>query len=152
MENYDIVRDDPVINDKMIGYAYILTHEGYPCVFWHDYFNLGLAMEGTAKGIEALVHLHEQHAGGRTNVLYCDSDLYIMERTGNETQSGLVFVLNNIGRWNGSSFTQWPLKHFEPLAWNGNNTNDAPENKSTNEHGATDFWAPPRGYAVYIPR
>jgi alpha-amylase len=153
VENHDIVRNDPVINDKMLAYAFILTHEGYPCVFWYDYFNLGLAMEGTAKGIEALVRLHEQHAGGKTNVLYCDNDLYIMERTGNETQSGLVFVLNNSGSWSGREvITQWPLKQFVPLAWNGNNINDAPENRSANENGVAAFWAPPRGYTVYIPR
>ena len=153
VENHDIVRNDPVINDKMLAYAYILTHEGYPCVFWYDYFNLELAREGTATGIEALVRLHEQHAGGKTNILYCDNDLYIMQRTGNETQSGLVFVLNNSGRWNGREVvTQWPEKQFVPLAWNGRNTNDAPENKWTNGNGSSEFWAPPRGYAVYIPR
>ena len=153
VENHDIVRNDPVINDKMLAYAYILTHEGYPCVFWYDYFNLGLALEGTANGIEALVRLHEQHAGGKTNILHCDNDLYIMQRTGNETQSGLVFVLNNSSRWNGREVvTQWTEKQFVPFAWNGRNTNDAPENKWTNGSGASEFWAPPRGYAVYIPR
>jgi alpha-amylase len=152
VENHDIVRNDPVINDKMLAYAYILTHEGYPCVFWYDYFNLGLALEGTANGIEALVRLHEQHAGGKTNILHCDNDLYIMQRTGNETQSGLVFVLNNSSRWNGREVvTQWTEKQFVPFAWNGRNTNDAPENKWTNGSGASEFWAPPRGYAVYIP-
>jgi alpha-amylase len=76
-----------------------------------------------------------------------------MERAGNETQSGLVFVLNNSGHWNGREVvTKWPLKQFVPLAWNGNNINDTPENKSTNENGAAEFWAPPRGYAVYIYR
>jgi alpha-amylase len=153
VENHDIVRDDPVINDKILAYAYILTHEGYPCVFWYDYFNLELAREGTATGIEALVRLHEEHAGGQTNILYCDNDLYIMQRTGNERQGGLVFVLNNSDRWNGREVvTQWAEKEFAPLAWNGRDTNNAPINKWTNGNGSSEFWAPPRGYAVYIPR
>ena len=30
VENHDVVRDSPIINDKLLGYAFILTHEGYP--------------------------------------------------------------------------------------------------------------------------
>jgi alpha-amylase len=153
VENHDLARTDPVVNDKMLAYSFILTHEGYPCIFWQDYFNYGLAMNGTANGIEALVRLHERYAGGKTNILYCDSDLYIMQRTGNDTQMGLVFVLNNSGRWNGREvITKWSNKEFTALAWNGRNTNAPPENKWTNGNGASDFWAPPRGYAVYVPQ
>lgn len=153
VENHDVARINPLINDKMLAYAFILTHEGYPCVFWQDYFNYGLAMSDTPNGIEALVLLHERYAGGKTNILYCDSDLYIMQRTGNETQSGMVFVLNNSGRWNGREVgTQWAGKKFVPLAWNGRDVHDGPENKWTNGSGVSDFWAPPRGYAVYVPQ
>lgn len=29
--------DNPgIVNDKMLAYAFILTHEGYPCVFWQE--------------------------------------------------------------------------------------------------------------------
>ncbi|HET6996547.1 MAG TPA: alpha-amylase domain-containing protein [Chitinophagaceae bacterium] len=153
IENHDVARGDPIINDKILAYAFILTHEGYPCIFWQDYFNYGLAMPGTANGIEALVRSHEQYAGGTTKILYCDSDLYIMQRSGNDSHSGLVFVLNNSGRWNGREVTtQWAGKEFNPIAWNGKNTINAPENKWTNGSGVSDFWAPPRGYAVYVPR
>jgi alpha-amylase len=153
IENHDIARTDPVINDKILAYSFILTHEGYPCVFWQDYFNYGLAMNGTPNGIEALVGLHEKYAGGVTNILYCDRDLYIMQRTGSDTQRGLLFVLNNSGDWNGREVaTQWSNKAFVPLAWNGRNNTTAPINKWTNGDGVSDFWAPPRGYAVYIPQ
>ncbi len=56
VENHDL-RDEgrPIINDKLLAYSFILTHEGYPCVFWHDYFNYNLALEGTLNGIAALV-------------------------------------------------------------------------------------------------
>jgi hypothetical protein len=30
---------DEVVNDKMLGYFFILTGDGYP-IFWWDYFNL----------------------------------------------------------------------------------------------------------------
>jgi alpha-amylase len=148
-----MARVDPVINDKMLAYSFILTHEGYPCVFWQDYFNYGLARNGTANGIEALVRLHERYAGGKTNILYCDTDLYIMQRTGTDTQRGLVFVLNNGEKWNGREVTTpWSDKEFMPLAWNGRNTDVPPENKWTKGNGTSDFWAPPRGYAVYVPQ
>jgi alpha-amylase len=28
VENHDVVRDSPLINDKLLAYAFILTHEG----------------------------------------------------------------------------------------------------------------------------
>ena len=152
VENHDLAKNDPIVNDKMLAYSYVLTHEGYPCIFWQDYFNYGLAMPGTPNGIEALIRLHEQYAGGKTDILYCDNDLYIMQRTGADKQIGLVFVLNNSERWNGwEVITQWPNKEFIALAWNGR-SNLPPENKWTDGNGASDFWAPPRGYSVYVPR
>jgi alpha-amylase len=152
VENHDIVRTDPIVNDKMLAYAYILTHEGYQCVFWQDYFNLGLAKEENSSGIAALIKMHEQYAGGSTNILYCDDDLYIMQRGGIEGQRGLVFVLNNANRWNGRFVnTQWAHKRFIPLAWMGKENGDTPLEKWTDGIGNSEFWAPPRGYVVYVP-
>jgi alpha-amylase len=153
VENHDIALTDPIVNEKMLAYAFILAHEGYPCVFWQDYFNYGLAMNGTPNGIDALIAVHEKYAGGNTNILYCDHDLYIMQRTGADRQRGLLFVLNNSGNWNGREVTtSWSNKELMPLAWNGKGTTSAPMNKWTNRHGVSDLWAPPRGYAVYIPQ
>ncbi|MDB5277648.1 MAG: glycosidase [Ferruginibacter sp.] len=153
VENHDIIRQDPIVSDKILAYAYILTHEGYPCVFWQDYFNYGLARTGSKNGIEALVAIHELYAGGKTAILYCDNDLYIMQRHGNAQQKGLVFVLNNSGRWNGRQVnTQWAQTKFIPEAFCGND--DAaglPIAKWSDGYGNADFWAPPRGYVVYVP-
>ena len=60
VENHDVVRDSPIINDKLLAYAFILTHEGYPCVFWQDYFNWNLAQRDTQNGIDALIKVHEE--------------------------------------------------------------------------------------------
>jgi alpha-amylase len=54
VDNHDFSGNDCVVNDKMLAYAYILTHEGYPCVFWQDYFNYALAEPGRPGGIERL--------------------------------------------------------------------------------------------------
>ncbi|MEO8764935.1 MAG: alpha-amylase domain-containing protein [Ginsengibacter sp.] len=153
VENHDIVRTDPVVSDKMLAYAYILTHEGYPCVFWQDYFNWGLGQEGSCSGIAALVKVHEQYAGGETHILYCDDDLYIMQRRGSGAQQGLVFVLNNASRWNGRLVeTQWAGTKFTPAAWRGKDNQDTPSETWTDGVGSSEFWAPPRGYAVYTPQ
>lgn len=152
VENHDVVRDDPIINDKLLAYSFILTHEGYPCVFWRDYFNWNLALENTPNGIAALVGVHEKYAGGVTTVLYVDDDLYIMQRTGLNNQPGLIYVLNNRDDWNGLWVrTQWGDKAFIPMAWWSGKDLNRSQSKQTNVDGWADFWAPPRGYVVYVP-
>jgi alpha-amylase len=152
VENHDL-RDEgrPIINDKLLAYSYILTHEGHPCVFWHDYFNYDLALEGTPNGIATLVRTHEHHAGGDTKTLWLDDDLYIMQRTGHEDKPGLIYVLNNHGEdWRGAMVnTQWINASFEPLAWWSKSDMARPINQTTDRDGRAHFYAAPRGYAVY---
>jgi hypothetical protein len=87
VENHDMGGNE-IINDKMMAYSFILTGDGYPCVFWWDYFNCELARPGTPHGIDALIAAHSQYAGGESVVLHVDPDLYIMQRSGAENQSG----------------------------------------------------------------
>jgi alpha-amylase len=152
VENHDVARCDPVITDKLLAYAFILTHEGYPCVFWQDYYNYNLAQNGKSNGIDALVRVHEQYAGGCTDILHYDDNLYIMQRNGYLEHKGLIFVLNIAFEWNGGTVqTQWANTIFQPMAWWGRNNKDTPETKHTDTFGVGSFWAPPRGYAVYVP-
>src|SRR5207248_4931661 len=95
VENHDVVSDSPIINDKLLAYAFILTHEGYPCVFWQDYFNWDLAQPDNQSGVDALLKVHEQSAAGPTQVLYVNDDLYLMQRLGDRDHSGPIFLLNN---------------------------------------------------------
>src|SRR5581483_1166255 len=152
VENHDVVRDSPIINDKLLAYAFILTHEGYPCVCWQDYFNWDLAQPNNQNGIDALIKMHEHHAAGATEVLFVDDDLYVMQRLGNGDRSGLIFVLNNRGDWNGAWIqTRWNNTRLVPTAWRGRNDISTPQDKWTNESGWVELWAGPRGYAVYVP-
>ncbi len=152
VENHDL-RDEgrPIVNDKLLAYSYILTHEGYPCVFWRDYFNYNLALDGTYNGIAALVRAHEEYAGGSTQTLWLDDNLYIMQRTGYGDKPGLVYVLNNHGRdWRGGLVnTQWYNASFEPVAWWSKTDMARPINQTTDRDGRAHFYAAPRGYAVY---
>jgi alpha-amylase len=154
VENHDLREPgQQIVNDKMLAYAYILTHEGYPCVYWRDYFNLGLAQEDTPNGIAALVGIHERYAGGSTRVLWVDDGLYIMERTGYNDSPGLIFVLNNRGdRWGGAYVTTgWQNTELKPEAWWSADDLEQPGSQWTSSLGDAGFWAPPRGYAVYVP-
>jgi alpha-amylase len=144
-----------VVNDKLLAYSFILTHEGYPCVFWKDYFNYGLGLPGSPNGISALVKAHESLAGGSTDVLWVDENLYIMQRLGDRGRPGLVFILNNRGdRWNGVWVsTNWQNTQFKPVAWWSSVSVqvEAPQLQYSAADGRAQFWAPPRGYVVYAP-
>ena len=152
VDNHDTIRDpnNAINNDKLLAYSFILSHEGYPSVFWMDWYNFGLAMSGTPNGIAALVAAHEKYAGGTTQILYADDNLYVMQRMGSGPQPGLVYVLNNLGNaWNGITVqTQWLNTQFEPVAYGGQDTS-RPDDKTTAADGRADFWASPRGWAVY---
>ena len=150
-ENHDMGGNE-VVNDKMLGYSFILTQDGYPCVFWHDYYNCQLARPLSPNGIDALIDAHHRHAGGESCILHADPDLYISQRGGNEGQTGLVYVLNNLGnQWSGTKVqTKWNNQKFKPVAWDGKD--DAhPDERTTDEDGWSEFPAPPRGYCVYAP-
>ncbi len=45
VDNHDTIRDpgNAINNDKLLAYSFILTHEGYPSVFWMDWYTFGLA-------------------------------------------------------------------------------------------------------------
>jgi alpha-amylase len=150
-ENHDMAGNE-VVNDKMLGYSFILTQDGYPCVFWQDYYNFELARPNTPNGIDALVQAHHKHAGGESCILHADPDLYISQRGGTDDQSGLIYVLNNLGnQWSGTTVTtKWPDTRFVPVAWDGHDQAH-PDERSTDAEGKGEFPAPPRGYCVYAP-
>ena len=155
VDNHDM-GDDTIVNDKLLAYSFILVHEGYPCVFWFDYYNNGLARPGTPNGLNALIEVHQKYAGGDSQILHADPDLYIMQRVGwsdeKVQQPGLVYVLNNLGdQWSGTSVkTQWPNQRFVPICWDGHEAAH-PDERQTNAEGDAEFPAPPRGYCVYVP-
>lgn len=155
VDNHDM-GTDAIVNDKLMAYSFILVHEGYPCVFWYDYYNNQLDRPGTPNGINALIEAHHKYAGGDSQILHADPDLYIMQRVGwddgNAHQSGLVYVLNNLGnQWSGTSVkTRWPNQRFVPIAWDGHDEAH-PDERMTDSEGNAEFPAPPRGYCIYVP-
>jgi alpha-amylase len=155
VDNHDM-GDNAIVNDKMMAYSFIMVHEGYPSIFWYDYYNNGLARPFTPNGIDALITAHQKYAGGDSQILHADPDLYIMQRIGYKDdhvdQPGLIYVLNNLGnQWSGTSVkTKWANQKFAPIAWDGHD--DAhPDERTTDDDGNAEFPAPPRGFAIYAP-
>jgi alpha-amylase len=156
---------DEIISDKMMAYAFILTYKGYPCIFWKDYFNYGLATgggsgSGWGNGIKQLVWCREKFANGGPNVhiLKSDNSQYIIyESYGTSaSQPGYVVIINDdAAEWKGTTVTvdngYLKNKTLKAYAWSSTKSgqNYAPNNQFCNSSGSVQIWAAPRGYAVY---
>ncbi|MBI3272672.1 MAG: DUF1939 domain-containing protein [Planctomycetes bacterium] len=140
-DNHDTDRSDPIMRDKLMAYAFILTMEGYPCVFLKDYEVYGMKPQ-----IDTLMAIRKRLCGGNTTDLYSDGDLFIAQRNGAGKLPGCVLVLNdNPSAWKGAWVTtKWPGKDLKDL------TGQA-QTKHVADDGRVELWAPPRGYAVYGP-
>jgi alpha-amylase len=84
VENHDTDANpplQPVVSNKMLGYAYILTSEGYPCVFYRDY-STDRGCYGLKPLIDNLVWVHEKLAFGPTTQRWKEVGLFAYERLG----------------------------------------------------------------------
>jgi alpha-amylase len=155
---------DVIGSDKMLAYAHMLTYQGYPCVWWKDYFNYGLASVGGqwGNGIKQLVWTREKLAGGGPNIQLLktnDGDCLIYGTwSGSSSNPGYIVVLNdNSSNWRGSwvqtSNSQLRNKTLKAYAWYSpkSGQNYQPGSKYCDGNGWVDVWAAPRGYAVYAP-
>ncbi|WP_046743547.1 alpha-amylase [Kordia zhangzhouensis] len=84
---------DEIINNKILAYAYILTHEGYPTVFYRDYEEWL-----NKERLNNLIWIHNNLASGNTSILYTDTDEYVSRRNG-YNGPGLVVYINNSNNW-----------------------------------------------------
>jgi alpha-amylase len=96
--------DTDEIYNKQLAYAYILTHEGYPTLFYKDYEEW-LDKEK----MNNLIWIHNQKATGTTSILYTDNDEYIARRNGYNGNPGLVVYINNSSVWQ---------ERWVPTNWN----------------------------------
>lgn len=84
---------DEIYNGKILAYAYILTHEGYPAIFYKDYEEW-LDKER----LNNLIWIHNSLAKGSTSILHTDNDEYLAKRNG-ENSAGLIVYINNANTW-----------------------------------------------------
>ena len=80
VENHDTDLDNnAVVFNKMLGYAYILTSEGYPCVYYRDY-STDENCYGLKPFIDNLIWIHEKLAAGPTRERWKDFNVFAYER------------------------------------------------------------------------
>lgn len=91
VENHDTDRTDPIVSRKELAYAYILTTEGYPCVFYKDYSTDPGCFQ-LKPVIDNLIWIHEKIAAGKTVQRWKDDDVFGFERTGGDH---LLVALND---------------------------------------------------------
>jgi len=91
VDNPDTDLSFPVIWNKMLAYAYILTSEGYPCVSYKDY-STDHGCYGLKPKIDNLVWIHENLAAGNTVCRFKDFQAIVYERQGGPN---LLVGLNN---------------------------------------------------------
>ncbi len=131
--------DTDIIWKKMLAYAYILTHEGYPTIFYRDYEEW-LDKER----LNNLIWIHNNKATGNTSILYTDTDEYIARRNGYNGNPGLIVYLNNSGswkeRWVSTNWYSTPIKDY---------TGHSGWFPTTQSGGWVKIQCPPNSYSVW---
>lgn len=173
LENHDTGKehDKWITKDWKMGYAYILTHEGRPCVFYNHYFgdvmvdahnsSLTVTPDPALGGdIRKLIFARKTYLGGSLTVLsqvgnpYPSADaynVYVARRGGNGTKSGAIVVINNHdsqtkGLWVDAAPSGW-------ASWSGQvlvNAFNPSQTAQVYGDGRVYLSAPARGYAVYV--
>jgi alpha-amylase len=173
LENHDTGKehDKWVTKDWKMGYAYILTHEGRPCVFYNHYFgdimkdahnaSLTVTPDPALGGdIRKLIFARKTYLGGGLTVLSQSGNpvpsgdaynVYIARRGGNATKSGAIVVINNHdsqtkGLWVDAAPAGW-------ASWSGQilvNAFNPSQTAQVYADGRVFLSAPARGYAVYV--
>lgn len=143
--NHDTEKDTNVDNriaaeNKMKAYAFILTHPGYPTIFYSDYENSNFKEE-----LQQLILIHNTIATGEVEVLYADADEYIMRRNGTATNPGLILYINtsNDIKARSNIQTKWNSTPIMDYSYNIDYTT------TTTANGTATLRAPADGYAIY---
>jgi galactose oxidase len=83
VENHDTDQEpgQSIATNKALAYAYILTSEGYPCVYYRDY-STDPDCYGLKPQIDNLIWIHEKLANGPTQQRWKDFNVFAYERLG----------------------------------------------------------------------
>ncbi|MCA1745003.1 MAG: hypothetical protein LC643_04735, partial [Bacteroidales bacterium] len=174
LENHDTGKehDKWVTQDWHLGYAYLLTHEGRPCLFYPHLFGVKLYdNHNPAHTVSIPAHLktdlldlifiRSTYLNGDLTVLSQSgnpypveevTDVYVARRAGNKEKQGAIIVLNNSnsdkGLWVDSSPVGWPVWADKTLV------NARQPNHTTKVYPDGRVWvnAPARSYSVFVPQ
>ena len=174
VDNHDTGKehDKWIVKDYAMAYAYILTHEGTPCVFYphfyavtqHDVDNPSLevmAPSDLQQTIRQLIDIRRQYLGGTLAVLAEEiaggdlqsptKNLYVARRQGNGVKDGAIIVLNNHNtdtlsitlNVNPDGFTDWSGQMLVNLL-------NPKETITVGNDGQATLSAPNRGYSIWV--
>lgn len=150
----------PVVGNKMLWYAHMLTHPGYPQVFWRDYFHYGLGDR-----IGRLVQIRRQFSSGGLTILTRydqgvagpffpgnqandERQVYIARRTGTGPDNGLIVSINkdhrfDIGVW--VTAAGWENRRLYDITGNRSDT------LQVFADGRVFITTNASGYSVWVP-
>ena len=139
-----LVKDGNIDNyiereNKLKAYAFIMTHPGYPTLFYSDYQN-----EAFKAQLDKLVSIHNSLAVGDLEVLYTDEDEYIAKRKGTDANPGLIiYITTNTSTKRRTINTGWSSRQLMDY------TENSTYYPATAEDGSTQLEAPANGYAIW---
>ncbi len=125
--------------NKLMAYAYMLTHDGYPTVFYLDYEN-----ESFKPQIKNLIQIHNSIATGAIEIIEASKDEYIMKRAGSGDNPGLILYMNisNNAKQYGVT-TNWSNAKIVDYA---NNSRYTP---TTDGSGNVTIYAPGNSFSIW---
>ncbi|TYP72219.1 alpha-amylase [Aquimarina intermedia] len=142
--NHDTEKEENLNNrisyaNKMMAHAYILTHDGYPTLFYSDYENPLFKEQ-----LKNLIVIRNSLASGNVKILKAVKNEYIMQREGTDGNPGLILYIN-IGTEIASHevTTSWKNKTLIDYS------NNIKDNPSTNLSGTTTLTAPPKSFSIW---
>lgn len=138
--NHDTDREPVIENEfKSLAYAFILTHPGYPTIFYSDLEN-----DLLGKDLENLILINRTLAVGPLEVLYVDDDEYVAVRKGSGESPGLVIYIHT-----GDDLVSKEIT----TVWNDMFIADYTKNINglvkTKADGNALIFAPANGYAIW---
>lgn len=171
LDNHDTGKehDKWVTKDWKMAYAYMLTHEGRPCVFYPHYYGVTLVDNSDTTitvtpdanlkdDLNKLIFIRKTYLGGTLAVLsevgnpYPSADaynVYVARRQGNGTKDGAIVVINNSSSTKGLWVDATPSGFSN---WSNTTLKNALTGSTTTVYSDGRVWveAPARGYAVYV--
>lgn len=175
VDNHDTGKEhDKWVNkDWKLAYAYILTHEGRPCLFYphfygvrqYDSHNASYWTQAPASlktDIKRLIHVRKTYLDGILTVLSQSGNpfpsgdaynVYVARRAGNANKSGAIVVINNHdtqtkGLWVDNAPAGWTSWANSTLV----NAFDPSDSTHVYADGRVYVSAPARGYKVYVKK
>ena len=172
-ENHDTGKepDKWITKDFKMAYAYILTHEGRPCVFYPHFYGIKQlpadnklkefvkAPASLKNDIKKLIFIRKTYLGGIISVLsetgnpypsVKTKNVYIARRQGNGTKDGAIIVINNNTQtenlWVDSSPAGFPNWAGQRLI----NVINPSQKIKVDSDGRVKLSASKRGYSIWV--